>query len=203
MTDVGFSHPELARRWGLLVGECWKRSWNPYITSSSRSYETQTSWYKLWIAGQWPTGPVANPDQFWGWAPWGMPMYGSLHMVQKDGYSHALDVVCGGANTVEFQAVAWQCGLRFPERGEYWHCQWWGNDGIYPVYLEVEEPDMTLDEYMHGIGRVAEPGTEGGLGELRIIDGAIHQKLDDGQWYTLADRDEFIHRHMKSLDEGK
>lgn len=194
MVDTAFSHPELARRWESLVGECWKRSWSPTITSSSRSYATQTSWYKLWRAGLWPAGPVANPDQFWGWAPWGMPCYGSLHMVQKDQFSHALDVVCAGANVTQFQDLAYQCGLRFPERGEYWHCQWWDLDGIYPVYLEVEEPDMTLEELARGIGRDGD-----GQGCTKVIDGVINIKLNDGNWYAIADAIEFIHRHMKTL----
>jgi hypothetical protein len=193
MADLAFSHPELARRWDLLVKAAWSHSWDVRITSSSRSYQTQLAWYRLDQAGLWPTGPVANPDQIWGMTPWGWLAKGSLHMVQQDGYSHALDLSFVGATASQFRAIALPCGLRFPEAGEDWHCQFWGNDGIYPV----TEDDMTLEEFMHGIGTVGEA-----QGNLKMIDGVIHQKLSDGNWYTLADVQEFIHRHMKHLDEG-
>jgi hypothetical protein len=31
----------------------------------------------------------------------------------------------------------------------------------------------------------------------------VQIKLGDGQWYAFADCIEFIHRHMKHLDEGE
>lgn len=194
MTDpiLVLTHPELRLRWEAVVKECWTNSWDATVTSASRSYEQQKAWYALDRAGKWPTGPVANPDQFWGWSPWGMPCYGSLHMLQQDGYSHALDVSWVGPSTEVFHEICRVNGLQFPEPGEHWHAQWWGNFGIFPI--DKKENDMTLDEFMKGIGREGD-----GQGCLKIFNGVIHQKLDDGNWYTLADVWEFIHRHSKGL----
>lgn len=198
MADIlDFTHPELKRRWGMFVGDCWERSWNPVATSASRSHDTQAAWYALDQQGLWPTGPVANPDQVWGKSPFNWIAYGSLHMIQSDGYSHALDVTIQGATRAQYEPVARKRGLRLPEPGEYWHLQWWDLNGIYPIELEN---DMTLEEFARGIGRY-EPDGEGSQGSVRIIDGVIKQKLDDGNWWPLADVWEFTHRHIKHLDE--
>jgi hypothetical protein len=201
MADVGYSHPELVKRWELFVGECWKRSWNPVITSSSRSYAQQAEWYRLDRLGLWPTGPVANPNQFWGMTPWGWPAYGSLHMIQQDGYSHALDMVVYGPTVAGWHAVAWQCGLGFPEPGENWHAQWWGNDGIYPL-----EEDMFSAETLRD---AISSRRDGSVGSARVSNGAVQIRLGDDptqpgldQWWDVADVAEFIHRHMKHQDTG-
>jgi hypothetical protein len=145
MTDVGYSHPEFVRRWELFLGEAWARGWDLGITSSSRGYDQQKKWYQLDQAGLWPTGPVANPDQVWGMSPFGWYAKGSLHMVQVDGYSHAMDIFFVGAPAEEFHEIALPCGLGFPEPGENWHMQWWTRFGVFPVTLPppiVEDEDM-------------------------------------------------------------
>jgi hypothetical protein len=186
MADTGFSHPELARRWDLLVGRAWAKSWDLWIASSSRSYTTQMAWWEAYMAGNWPA-PVADPNQIWGPSPFDWTAVGSLHMIQPDGFSHALDIGWAGASDGQMQALAAECGLRFPEPGEKWHAQWWGLDGVYPV----KEEDMTVDEFMAQTGRLGDT-----LGCLEKRDGIWGQHLSDGNWYTVADIQEFIHRKL-------
>lgn len=165
----------------------WEKGWDIWISSSSRSYETQSAWWDLYQHGLWPAR-VAPPDQIWGPSPWGWEARGSLHMIQEDGYSHALDLGWRGPFDFQIFEVAKACGLRFPEQGEDWHAQWWGLDGIYPV---EEEADMTVDEFMEQTGRVGND-----LGQVSKRDGIWGQVLSDGVWYTIQDRQEFIHRKL-------
>lgn len=54
------------------------------------------------------------------------------------------------------------------------------------------EGEMTPDTLMRTLGRVGDD-----LGCLKLINGVIHQKLSDGEWYAWADVQEFIHRQTK------
>lgn len=57
---------------------------------------------------------------------------------------------------------------------------------------------MTPEEFAAMIGR---PGDD--IGCTRASEGIVQIKLGDQQWYAIADAIEFIHRHMKHLDEGE
>lgn len=207
--SLRYIHPEFVRRAERLVAWCWEHSWSMGWSSTSRSEEQQREWYRLWkmVPPQWPN-MVADPDAILGPFPAevgefypqrsvaGLVAFGSMHEIQQDGWAHALDVWWIGPKTQDVHNRAIELGLLFLEPTEVWHLQWWDPvRGVYPV-LDPED-DMTLDEYMRGTGRLGED-----QGCLKMIDGVIHQKLSDQQWYTLADRDEFIHRHMKHMDEG-
>lgn len=193
--QLAFTHPEFVRRYELLVERCWARSWSIWISSSSRSYEQQTAWYRLFLAGQWPA-PVANPDQRWGPSPWGWDARGSLHMIQHDGWSHALDLSWQGPYAYQLHALARTCGIRFPEPGEDWHAQWWGLDGIYPV----EDDDMNLEQFADGIGaRVATEGDHAGkvvVSLLETLDVATNEATYRD--YTLADAIVLAHQEGKT-----
>lgn len=148
MADLGFSHPELSRRYTLLVGEMWRRGFDIWIASSSRSEAQQREWYALYLRGLWlvdgKPAIVADPDRDAGATPFGWNAHGSLHMIQRDGYSHALDLGSAGCTHAQLHAIADLCGLRFPEPTEWWHTQAFDaySGGVfYPVSIVQEEGD--------------------------------------------------------------
>lgn len=139
---IAFTHPELEKRYNRVVEVFWSQNWDIWVTSSSRSYEQQKEWYELYLQGKWPN-LVANPDRYQGHSPWGWDAWGSMHMVQADGYSHALDIGWNGPYDREAHAIFEQYGIGFPESTEGWHAQWWDPwAGIYPV-LVPESPVLT------------------------------------------------------------
>ncbi len=142
MADVANSHPELVKRYNNLVKLCWSNSWYVGITSSSRSYDEQMSLYQSYKAG---TGNnAANPDSVLGPSPWGWTVHGSYHMVQRDGYTHALDLHWQQCTAAQLAEAAKSVGLRLTVPGENWHFQWWNGTEIFPV-LE-EEPKKVDDD---------------------------------------------------------
>jgi hypothetical protein len=151
---LAWTHPEMVARWERFVARCWARSWNVGITSSTRSEELQREWYRLWKEGKWPN-LVADPDRDGGPSPWGWRAHGSMHQIQADGYSHALDIWWIGGATSEVHAEARLCGLRFPEPSEIWHMQFWDPwAGIYPILAPpplTEEVDMFMVDGTGGV----------------------------------------------------
>lgn len=147
MADLGQSHPELVKRYNRLVGICWERGWYVGITSSTRSYAEQRS---LWRAYQAGVGnEAADPDAVVGPSPWGWKIHGSYHMVQADGYSHALDLHWQQCSAKQFESAANLVGLRLTVPGENWHFQWFDTRGVFepllpePLSPEFEEDEMT------------------------------------------------------------
>mgnify|MGYP000653304996 CR=1 FL=1 len=129
MADIAQSHPELVKRYNKLVKLCWANSWYVGITSSSRSYEEQASLYQAYKNG---TGNnAANPNGVIGVSPWGWVAHGSYHMIQEDGYSHALDLHWSQCSPEQFAELAEKCGLKLTVPGENWHFQWWDTNGIF------------------------------------------------------------------------
>lgn len=131
--DLALTHPELVARFELWLRRVRMAGGDGGVTSATRSRETQTEWYRLWQAGQFPN-LVADPDRDAGPSPWGWHARGSLHMPQEDGHSHAIDIWWVGISTVQAHAFGRISGLRFPEPTEAWHAQWWdASGGPYPV----------------------------------------------------------------------
>lgn len=138
-------HPQLLKRYERLVEFCWDRSWYVGVTSATRSYDEQRTLYRAWLRG---TGNyAANPDQVLGNSPF-LPTWkvrGSYHMVQADGYSHALDLHWQQCSDEQFKKAAELFGLRQTVPGENWHYQWWDTTGIFKPVLP--EPVPTLDKF--------------------------------------------------------
>lgn len=132
MTGLGLSHPELVRRFNLLVAECWANGWECGITSSTRSKATQEDLYRRWLAGTYKVPSVANPNAPHGPSPWGWTIVGSYHMPQADGFSHALDLHWRGCTPSEFERLANKCGLQRTVPNENWHYQWFNRQVIFP-----------------------------------------------------------------------
>jgi hypothetical protein len=167
MADIAQSHPELAKRYNQLVELCWARGWYVGITSSTRSYQEQTILYANYRAG---TGnKAANPNAVIGKTPFGWNAYGSYHMIQQDGYSHALDLHWQQCTPGQFAEAARQCGLRLTVPGENWHFQWWNTAGIFdkplpdPIVVPEtpEEDEMTpvIHDPILRVGTGATPGS--------------------------------------------
>lgn len=147
MADVGQSHPELVHRYNRLVQLCWERGWYVGITSSSRSYAEQRSLYRAYLAG---TGNMAaDPDAVVGKSPWGWVINGSYHMVQEDGYSHALDLHWQQCSPKQLETAANLVGLKLTVPGENWHFQWFDTYGIFqPLLPEPLPPDPYEEDEM-------------------------------------------------------
>lgn len=198
--DAAQSHPELLRRWNLLVSRSAERGWGVWIVSSTRSIDTQRFWYALYkmVPSQWPN-IVADPDRDAGVTPWGWRGRGSFHMVQLDGYSHALDINWSGAYTHEMHALANTCGLRFPEPTENWHTQAFDaySNGFYPV----EEDDMTPSQ----LGLIRDPDRpdvdEWGMFLMETVPGPNGEPATY-KWYRYDVAVTFIHQELKMARLG-
>lgn len=193
MADIAMSHPELARRYSLLVERCWSRSWDVSISSSSRSVETQRAWYALYLKGQWiqdgKPAIVADPDRDAGATPWAWRARGSLHMIQQDGFSHALDLGFSGGSHEDLHAIANTCGLRFPEPTEWWHTQCFDaySNGFYPV---EEDDDMTPQQL--GLIRNPDGSDTWGVMLLETVEPPTYK------WYPFNAAVIFIHQAFKT-----
>ncbi len=206
-----YTHPELVRRYERLVRWAWSNGWDIGITSSSRSYAQQALWYQLYLDNQWPN-LVADPDKYLGPFPLevgffepnknvsGMILTGSMHLIQKDGWSHALDIRWTGPSALKVHNEARKYGLGFIEAGEDWHMTWmdpWR--GVYPVL----EPDDYDGFDVHALAAMLSGGGED-IGDVRVNPRTdiIEVMLNDSNWYAAGDALEYIHRHLKHLDEG-
>lgn len=141
-----WTHPELAYRYERLVELVWTNGWHVNIVSSTRSKAEQIDIYNRWVAGNYSAPSVANPYLFNGYHPDGWPLYGSNHMIQEDGYSHALDLGWMGCSPAQLAALAWQCGLRLTVPDENWHFQMFPHQYTTPVpiFPTSFSEDMTM-----------------------------------------------------------
>lgn len=187
------SHPELQRRWDLLVARTWMFGAELWVEASTRSEATQRDLYERWKLGLYKVPIVANPDHVLGGSPWGWPVRGSYHMVQADGYSHALDVGWRGITQDLFESVAATCGLLRTETNEAWHYQWWDTArGIYPVDEPKGDIVDLARELTHLLGPRAQLG-EDGIIRLPLI----NDTLDGTDLYPLGETLIFIHEELK------
>lgn len=186
-------HPELERRWALLVARTWMFGAEVWIEAGERSYETQADLYRRWQAGTYNVPAVANPDRVVGASPWGWPVVGSYHMVQADGYSHALDIGWRGLPDAIMREVAWSCGLRQTVAGEKWHFQWWDTTGVFDVLKNPEEPMDLAQELAKAMGPTVT--VENGVVMVELIDDSLtsHTRWPLGQAIT------FIHQELKMV----
>ncbi len=192
-----WTHPELVRRYTLLVERCWAKGWDISITSSTRTEATQRLWYGLWQQGLWPN-LVADPDRYYCQAPdelGGWTAKGSMHMIQQDGYSHALDLAWWGPSATQFRLEAFECGLRAVESTENWHYQFW--DVSREVFPCPGDDDVTAEQLAAMFGPPDRVRVTAGVIEIHLFkeDGS-----DDG-WWPVSDVWEFTHRHIKSIAE--
>lgn len=160
MVDVAFTHPEMVRRWETLVALCWERGCEVWISSSTRSYATQKDLYQRWLAGTYNTPYVANPDRLVGESPWGWNVYGSYHMIQADGYSHALDLGHRGVSNDEFEGMAVSCGLVRTVPREFWHRQWFSKDLVFAAPAVPSGDEQEDDDVQWSIVRPADGPSE-------------------------------------------
>jgi hypothetical protein len=146
VTDL--SHPELVRRYELLVKEANRRDWRIGITSGTRPRAQQEAMYADWLDNGPPPPSVANPNNTHGTSPWGWVIVGSYHMPQADGYSHALDINWDRDDVAseDIEELANQCGLVQTVPNEDWHYQWFNRKTIFPVTiddrLDLEDDDV-------------------------------------------------------------
>lgn len=194
MADLTNIHPDLAKRFTRLKLWAESNDWQMGITSGYRNYFEQLKLYQDYITGASPILAV-NPNVVTGRSPWGWDAKGSLHQLQHDGYSHALDIWWIGTNTATIHNKAYQFGLQFVNSAEAWHTQWWDfRSGIFPV-IEMEEEDVTVDEFRKSTGLVVDPDnpTSGVLGVMLLenVDPPTYK------WYDFATALIFIHQELK------
>jgi hypothetical protein len=202
---LGWSHPELVRRFNGLLEACWARGWFLDVISSTRSYESQKSLYVAYITGL-RSSVVANPDAFAGYAPQsellseggGWAVWGSMHMPQYDGYSHAIDVAIEGMQWWELHALAQQYGLYKTVPSENWHLQWWTpRDGVFDApFLIEQEDDMTPRDLAAAIG--ATYNEQSGLVEVDLLSYYNpHTGESTFKKYPLASAIAYTHQELK------
>jgi len=194
MANLTNIHPELAKRFTRLADWAATQGWQVGITSGSRSYAEQRNLYIAYVTGARPILAV-NPDIVTGASPWGWNAKGSLHQIQYDGFSHALDIWWIGTDASTIHSKAYQFGLQFVNAQEDWHCQAWDfRSGIFPI-VEKEEEDVTVDEFKQATGLVVNPDapTSGVLGVmlLETVDPLTYK------WYDFATALIFIHQELK------
>jgi hypothetical protein len=150
MTGLARSHPELARRYDLLVEHAAVRGWRIGITSSTRQRAQQEAMYADWIANGPPPPSVANPNNSHGSSPWDWVITGSYHMPQADGFSHALDINWDRpkVDAEDIEALANRCGLVQTVPNEDWHYQWFNRKTIFPVDPTLDQPIQSEDDDM-------------------------------------------------------
>ena len=197
MAGLDYIHPEMIKRFTRLVRWAWSNSWDVGVNSGARSYSQQKDWYTQYLNGTWPYGLVADPDRISGPSPWGWIAKGSLHMIQADGYAHALDINWIGTTAQRVHEQAYKYGLRFVEPTENWHCQWWDfRSGIFPV---LEEDDMTPEEYAHSLGLHPDPDNpmSGVYGVMLLEEWDPSTGHAAYKWYPYSEAIKFIHQEMK------
>lgn len=150
------TEPELARRYTRLIEIQWEKSRQAGISAATRSRALQESLRTAFLAGTYKVPDVADPNALGSWSPWGWRTRGSKHMIQADGYSHALDLWRAGSTEQEFKDDANACGLSQTVKHEWWHLQAWEGGLWFPITdpkllgqvlttqsVEEEEDDMT------------------------------------------------------------
>jgi hypothetical protein len=200
--QLAFTHPELVRRYEMLVARMWRRGWDIGITSSSRSEAQQRLWYQMYLRGEF-ANIVANPDRIYARSPWGWVARGSMHMIQADGYSHALDVNWTGCTGRQMLDEAYMVGLFNVEPTENWHLEAWD----YRGYFEVIEDEDDMDQAQFNQLLANAIGRQGPhVGNTRVTD-VVQVRLNDDpnepgveQWWAISEAVEFIHRHLKEID---
>ena len=110
-------------------------NWRLGVVSAARTVSQQRRLYRGYKKGLPGYNLAANPA-------WQRPdgSFGSRHMVQKTGYSYALDLrISGALGWDATHSVLHDFGLRFTVPGEDWHCQAMSHfeQGL-PVYWPVE-----------------------------------------------------------------
>lgn len=156
------------------------------------TYDEQKALYARYLAG---TGnQAANPDAVGYQSPWGWLQRGSWHMEQVDGYGHAIDYSWDGCSTEEFHALCARHGIGFPVVRENWHAQWFDWRGIYIDHHELEDDDMTPQQFADAIG--ATIPTEGPLAG-KVCVPLIDDNLQSTTLYPLASAITFTHQEMK------
>lgn len=128
----------MVRRYNALAAAAHERGWRVGVTSATRSREIQADLYRRWRAGTYNVPSVANPNGVNGVSPWGWTIYGSYHMPQHDGYSHALDLNWSGCTAAELERVAAGYGLVQTVPRENWHYQWFHRRTIFDAPNLVE-----------------------------------------------------------------
>ena len=152
MKDLTLTHPDMAKRFNALVEYGAERGWHVSIISSTRDYAEQKALYAAWASGL-RSAKAGNPDADLYASPWNWMARGSLHQVQVDGFSHALDLGWAGCSPFDIADAAQTFGLRLDVAGENWHFQWWGPGGVHPApALDTKDDDMTPQEFATAIG---------------------------------------------------
>lgn len=177
----------MVRRYNALVEKCWSNGWNISIVASTRDYATQKGLYDAWRAGL-RSAQAANPDVDLYTSPWGWVAKGSLHQIQADGFSHALDLGWSGCSPMDLANAAAEFGLRLDVAGENWHFQWWDYNGIHDAPA-LKDDDMTLEEFAKGIGAEIENGV--------VVVPLIDDDLQNFKKYPLAAALTYTHEEMK------
>lgn len=177
------------------------------IASGARTKAHQERLYAEWKAGRYNVPVVADPNRK-VWDPY-MPggfVYGSRHMVQPDGYAHAIDFdfVPGPDDWPLLEVVAKSHGLRRTVPSEGWHYELdraWRppapEPSLPPDPTATETETMTLVE-VHDVP-FTDPGDPllilcGPWGWQRVVQG--HAKT----WYRERNPNR-THIHASAMEE--
>lgn len=158
-------HPVLALRLEAMLADPRMKGYR--VSSGARSYESQKRLYSGWRSKLPGFNLAANPDAAGAPTFDGLRFRGSYHMVQDDGYAHAVDLRAPITHTVSKRwrlvgEVAADYGLRQTVPGEWWHLQardrthWFDAPRIATPY--EEDGMILLLDSDSGQWRVAVPG---------------------------------------------
>lgn len=146
-------HPTLAWRLYLALLELWTNYGFRSVTieSAARTELEQRRLYAAYKAGTFPN-LVANPDREISNTPIGK-MRGSWHMVQRDGFAHAVDLTRPGHRLTwpMMHKALDSVGLWHGVPTEPWHAQAMLSSGWVPgptPPAEPELPDLTMETDM-------------------------------------------------------
>lgn len=185
-------HPVLAARDTRMRAEASRSGIAVGHVRTVATYEQQKALYDRYRAG---TGNLAvDPDAPGYLSPWGWRQRGSWHMVQVDGYGHAIDYSWDGCTAVEFHTLCARHGIGFPVAGEDWHAQWFDWNGIYIDHSEPKDDDMNAQQFADAIG--ATIPTDGPLAG-KVCVPLIDDNLQTTTLYPLASAITFTHQEMK------
>jgi len=109
----------------------------------TRQESTWDEQYALWLKFVNEQGPQAiAPWAIGALTPWGWPQVGSMHMVQRDGHSHAADYWFSGCTADQAHGLGLVHGIGFYVDKEPWHGCWVLGQSIFPDLWTPPPPPL-------------------------------------------------------------
>lgn len=184
-------HPTFRERDEAFIADAATRGW---IIGHTRTEATWDQQYALWLKGVSGNGPYAvAPWAIGPMTPFGWQQIGSLHMPQRDYFSHAADYWFSGCTVAQAHALALVHGIGFYVPDEPWHGAWFQGTYIFPD-LWVPPPPPPPPP----------PPKEPSMAKLvRADDGDAAIFLTDGVWRSwVRDGNAFVNLRDNGIAEA-